>query len=38
MENFNICLDENMVFIYIGGVSSSDPDFTKEYKFNKGGK
>jgi hypothetical protein len=38
MENFNICLDENMVFIYIGGVSSSDPDFTKEYKFNNGEK
>ena len=28
----NICLDKNMVFIYIGGVSSSDPDFTKQYK------
>jgi hypothetical protein len=38
MENFNICLEEDMVFIYIGGVSSSDPDFTKEYNFNKGGK
>ena len=38
MENFNICLDEDMVFIYIGGVSSSDPDFTKEYIFNNGQK
>ena len=28
----DICLDNNMVFIYIGGVSSSDPDFTKQYK------
>jgi hypothetical protein len=38
MNDFNICLDEDMVFIYIGGVSSSDPDFTKEYKFNNGEK
>ena len=32
MNELNICSDDNMVFIYIGGVSSSDPDFTKEYK------
>jgi hypothetical protein len=27
----NICSENNIVFIYIGGVSSSDEDFTKKY-------
>jgi hypothetical protein len=36
MDDFNICLEEDMVFIYIGSVSSRE--FTKEYSFNIGNK
>jgi len=32
MSITTIPLNEEIVFIYIGGVSSSDPDYTKEYK------